>query len=137
LTNFERVYPDVRVEAAVSRNIFVSYASKDRASLEKVLEQLRERKVLLIEDKIFPNKQSVSAGESFRGATRKAISAADTVLVLWSPAAAESKWVNYELGMADALGKHLVIVASRGMHPKPPIDSQDFQLVEMPNTFVE
>jgi hypothetical protein len=125
------------VEAAVSRNVFVSYASKDRVWLEKVLEQLRKRKVLSIEDKIFPDRKSISGGENFREATRTAISAADTVLVLWSPAAVESKWVNYELGMADALGKHLVVVAAHGMHPKPPINARDFQLVEMPSTLVE
>jgi TIR domain len=121
----------------VSHRVFVSYAARDRSGLEKVLEQLRKRKVLSIEDEIFVDRKSVSEGENFREVTRAAVSAADTVVVLWSPAAVESKWVNYELGMADALGKHLVIVAPRGMHPRPPIASHSFELVEMPSTLVE
>lgn len=121
----------------MSHRVFVSYAAKDSSWLEKALEQLRKRKVLSIEDEIFIDRKSVSEGENFREATRAAIGAADTVLVLWSPAAVESKWVNYELGMADALGKHLVIVAPRGMRPRRPLASHLFELVEMPSTLVE
>jgi hypothetical protein len=122
------------VELAMAHNIFVSHASKDlfmdSSWLNKALEQLRKRKVLSDDDNIFIDKDSISEGENFREATRAAIGAADTVVVFWSPAAADSKWVNYEMGMADALGKRLVIVAPRGTEPQPPLDSDAFELIE-------
>ena len=105
--------------------------------LAKTLEQLRKRKVLSIDDEILLDRKGISAGENFREATRAAISAADTVLVIWSPAAVESKWVNYELGMADALGKELVVVAPRGMDQKLPIASHSFKLVELAGMLAE
>lgn len=115
----------------MSRNVFVSYAARDRQWLQLALDYLRKRQLISAEDNIFVDHQSFSAGENFREATRAAISAADTVLVLWSPAAAESKWVNYELAMADALGKHVLVAASRG-HRALPIDSRSVELVEVP-----
>ena len=121
----------------MSHKVFVSYASQDTSMVAKTLEKLRKWKVLSIDDEIFIDRKGISAGESFREATRAAIGAADTVLVIWSPAAVESKWVNYELGMADALGKELVIVAPRGMDQKPPIASHSFKLVELPGMFAE
>lgn len=117
----------------MTRKFFVSYDYRDRSRLQNALEQLRKRKVLSADDIILVDTKSISEGESFRDTAREAIGAADTVLVLWSPAAAESKWVNYEIAMADALGKHLVIVAPRGMERQPPIPPRSFELVEIPS----
>lgn len=115
----------------MSRKVFVSYAARDRSLVPLALEQLRENKVLLFDDDIVLDSETVVAGEDFRQATRAAIDAADAVLVLWSPAAAKSKWVNYELGMASALGKHVVVVTPQGNQTEVPIASNSFELVEM------
>jgi nucleoside 2-deoxyribosyltransferase len=119
------------LEAVLSRKVFVSYAARDRSLLSSALDQLRANHVLSSEDDIVVDNKKELEGEDIRQATRAAIDAADTVLVLWSPAAAESKWVNYELGMASALGKRLVVVTPQGKQTEVPIASNSFELVEM------
>lgn len=115
----------------MSRKIFVSYAPRDRSWVPQVLDQLKEQKLLSADDNVFLDHQDFSAGDSFRDAARAAIAAADTVVVLWSPAAAESKWVNYELAMADALGKHLLVVSPRGSRTDLPIDMRSVEMLEL------
>ncbi len=121
----------MEVETALSRKVFVSYAARDRSLLLSALEQLRENHVLSSDDDIVIDAKNEPGGDDFRQATRAAIDAADTVLVLWSPAAAESKWVNYELGMASALGKRVVVVTPQGKQTEVPIASNSFELVKM------
>ncbi len=115
----------------MSRKVFVSYAARDRALIPAALEQLRHEKVFSSEDDIVLDSKRDFGGEDFRQATRAAIDAADSVVVFWSPAAAESKWVNYELGMASALGKHVVVVTPQGKQMEVPIALNSFKLFEM------
>ena len=115
----------------MARNVFVSYASRDRDSVQKMLEQLRRRRVLDADDNVFVDQESFAVGDSFRDATRAAIGASDTVLVLWSHAAADSKWVNYELAMADALGKQVLVAVPRGMRAQLPLELSATQVVEL------
>lgn len=115
----------------MSRNVYMSYAARDGSHVPRVLNRLREQAVLSIDDNVFVDRDSFMAGDSFRDATREAIGAADTVVVLWSPAAAGSKWVNYELAMADALGKQLIVVTSKADQDRLPIDAQAVQWVEI------
>ena len=115
----------------MARNVFVSYATRDRARIGPLLDRLRRQRVISADDNVFVDNASFAEGDDFRGAARAAIKDADTVLVLWSPAAAESKWVNYELAMADALGKHLVVVQSKGEAAELPIDTRSIELLEV------
>lgn len=116
----------------MARNVFVSYAARDgRARVQRVLDQLRERQVLRGDDLLVVDHGHVAAGEEWRRSTRAAIDAADAVVVLWSDAAAESKWVNYEMAMADALGKHLVVVAPPGQRGRVPLQADSLEVFEL------
>jgi hypothetical protein len=100
--------------------------------VEHVLKYLRSRHFLSTSDNVFYDLYDFAAGEDFREATREAIDGADTVFVIWSSAAAASKWVNYELGMADALGKDLVVVVPHRQPGQIPANLQDAKIVELP-----
>jgi hypothetical protein len=117
----------------MSRNIFISHTSSDRQLLENALEYLRSRRFLRTSDNVFYDLYDFASGEDFRGATREAIEGADAVFVIWSSAAAHSKWVNYELGMADALGKDLLLVVPHGHPGQIPANLQDAKVVELPD----
>jgi len=54
-------------------------------------------------------------GEDIRRAIRDQIKSADMVVIITSESSVESQWVNYEAGMADALGKPIVVVGRRGI----------------------
>ncbi len=63
---------------------------------------------------IFPEIFSVFCS-TFRLAIRDQIKSADMVVIITSESSVESQWVNYEAGMADALGKPIVVVGRRGI----------------------
>jgi hypothetical protein len=114
------------------RNVFISYASADRNLLENALERLRRQHLVSVSDNVFYDLYEFASGENFREATRQAIEGADTVIVIWSSAAAESKWVNYEVGMADALGKDLILMVPHGRPGEIPVNLQEAKVVELP-----
>ena len=64
---------------------------------------------------IFDVQSHAKAGSDVRKAIKTAMDGADTVVVVSSPHGDASQWVNYEAGLADALGKKLVIVGRGGM----------------------
>jgi hypothetical protein len=121
-----------RMEAAVANNIFVSYAQRDRQLADEALEHLRRRRLIAPDDNVFTDHASFAAGDDFRDATRAAIADADKVFVIWSREAANSKWINYEVGMADALRKKLVIVVPKAYADTVPKNLQFAQIVEVP-----
>lgn len=117
----------------MSSKVFLSYAARDQSLVPRLLDQLKQRQLLPAADPVFSSHKDIAAGADFRDATRAAIDQVDTVVVLWSTAAAQSKWVNYELAMADALGKQLFVVSPHGEHTDLPIDiasAQNFELME-------
>ena len=77
------------------------------------------------------DEQEMVAGSSVRGALRDAISSADTVVLFWTDAAAKSQWVNYEAGMAEALGKQVVVVMPESSTAQLPESLQDVQVVKL------
>jgi hypothetical protein len=74
--------------------------------------------------------QVLQPGVSIRDTVRKAIEDASSIVVLWTEAAARSANVNYELGMADALGKPIVLVNLDGPH-RIPSDLNNVQVVDL------
>lgn len=114
------------------RNIFLAYASNDRPLIEPALDHLQRRRLVSQADNVFYDFYDYAAGEDFRQATREAMEGADTVVVIWSSAAAASKWVNYELGMADALGKKVVLLVPDGDPAHVPANLSGTEVVEMP-----
>jgi nucleoside 2-deoxyribosyltransferase len=62
----------------------------------------------------FSPSQDIVPGENWRDAIRHHIKGSDgLVLVMASPEAAASSWMSYEAGMAEALGKDVIVLASQ------------------------
>lgn len=100
----------------MSFKVFLSYATNDSAIAElvkaKIKDLLPHHKVEAVE---FSNSQSeLVAGADIRQSIKSAIEEANTVVVISSESSDLSPWVNYEAGLADALGKELLIVEQKG-----------------------
>ncbi|MGH8565891.1 MAG: toll/interleukin-1 receptor domain-containing protein [Gammaproteobacteria bacterium] len=116
----------------MAEQVFVSYASQDRGRVQKVLKALRSRGLFDDPSTVTIDASSVMIpGSSIRGALRKAIESANNVIVLWTPQAARSEWVNYELGMATAFGKPITLVMSDEAAPDVPPNLGDMQVVKL------
>jgi len=98
-------------------SVFVSHAARDGARVAGTLSLLRDRGLVSGTDIV--TDQGLEPGLSMRDTVRKAIEDAASIVVLWNDAAARSANVNYELGMADALGKPILIVNLDGPHSIP------------------
>jgi hypothetical protein len=66
-----------------------------------------------MEFQIFDPHKSVKAGDDARAIIRDQMMSASKVVVIVSPDTANSHWVNYEVGMASALGKAIVVMGSK------------------------
>lgn len=71
-------------------DVFISYKQNERAAIEQVAERLRTLGLSVWFD------ASMSAGESFNDAIDREARSAKAMLVCWSPAARESRWVKAE-----------------------------------------
>ena len=114
------------------KNIFLSYSKQDEGKLAAIVQNLRQQG--LYEDNQLPSIQhEISPGEDFRKEIKRSISEADTVVIIWTPASANSSWVNYEAGMADALGKRIIVVRPDQNSPNLPanLNSAGIKVVDM------
>lgn len=71
-------------------DVFLSYRRDERSAIEQIASRLRELGLTVWFD------ASMSAGETFNAEIDREARAAKSILVCWSPAARESKWVNAE-----------------------------------------
>lgn len=63
---------------------------------------------------IDPISEPFVPGSSIRGMIKQQIESASEVVVIATDDSLSSQWVNYEVGMADALDKPIVVVGRRG-----------------------
>jgi signal recognition particle GTPase len=95
--------------------IFVSYASEDKELLDKLEETLRKHDVVGNEAILFFDpKKELETGDNVREKLRAQIEAASKVILIHTDKSESSQWVNYEVGMADALGKPIIVVGRKG-----------------------
>lgn len=116
----------------MKNRIFISYAHQDNDQIDKLKSALSECGIISNEEVSFENSQMpLIPGSSLRGAIRSAMEAASTVVVYWTKNSASSEFVNYEMGMADALDKKLVVVTPKGERMNLPSNLADIQVVEV------
>lgn len=103
------------------RKVFLSYAWQDRDRINMALQKLRETHVAELDHPhdISDPLPLAEPGQDFRAEIRKQMQAASVVVVLWTKQAATSDWVQYEVGMADALEKPVVVVAEESAPQLP------------------
>lgn len=109
-------------------NVFVSYAQSDAMRINEIWSQLQARGLVTGTPRIA--EEQIQAGDSFADAILRAIQGASSVVVLWSDDAARSSYVSYELGIAKALGKPILIV-DLGSHQRPPVELGPVPVVDL------
>lgn len=117
----------------MTEKVFMSYATQDHAFAQALKPRLDELLPVTTEPLDVFELGDVAAGTNARKAVKDAIDQATTVVIVSSPAADASQWVNYEAGLADALGKNLVIVGRKGGDPSVLLRrfSDSAQFIEM------
>jgi nucleotide-binding universal stress UspA family protein len=100
----------------MTEKVFVSYTHQDREVLHKVEKLLERHGIVKGGDvEIVDPVKELKVGDDIRRAIRDQIKSADIVVIVTSESKVESQWVNYEAGMADALGKPIVVVGRKGI----------------------
>lgn len=100
----------------MSQKVFLSYAYEDGAFVRAVTDRLPELLRTNIKAlEVFDAQADVGVGENFRERIKIEMEAAGIVVFFSSPNSDKSQWVSYEAGMAEALGKNVVIVGEKGM----------------------
>jgi hypothetical protein len=90
------------------RRVFLSHARRDADLARGVARELRKRGI-----EAFDAFENVTAGEDWRQTIKAAIRRADGfALIVSAPEAASTSWSSYELGMAEALGKRILLLLS-------------------------
>lgn len=80
-------------------DVFLSYASEDRARVEPLVQALRTEGLEVFWD------QSIRVGDQWRKVLRQEIAQAKCVLAVWSRHSADSRWVQLEAAEAQAMNK--------------------------------
>lgn len=88
--------------------VFVSYGRRDAVVAEKISRALRG--IDIVTTSLDAN---IKPGDDFRKAIYANLESSDAVLVVTtSPEAASHSWTGYEIGMAEALRKPIILVTS-------------------------
>jgi len=109
--------------------IFLSFAQADEAEVPDVLDRLRTEG-LLNDSEPRSARDDIVSGQDVRKAIHDLVESASEVIVLWSKAAARSANVNYEIGMADALEKPILLV-SLDEQAHPPVDLANVRVIDL------
>lgn len=116
----------------MTEKIFLSYAQQDREIAERIEGYLREHGIVTTpEAEFFDPQKGIQAGDNIREILKSEITASSRVVIITSPNSAQSQWVNYEAGMASALGKPIVVVGVGGVGNKFLQALGDVQTIEI------
>ena len=86
-------------------SVFISYSRRDASLAHSVADALER----LGFNALDPGRQ-LQPGDDWRKAVRSAIKRSDAVILLASPHNVASSWSLYEAGMAEALGKKVMVL---------------------------
>src|SRR5712692_3536568 len=89
--------------------VFISYARRDSAKVGLLVNALRN-----VDITGWLDAADIASGESVASVVRAALKDSGAVVVLVSPDALESQWVQFELGAAEALRKPIIPVLISG-----------------------
>jgi len=98
--------------------LFVGYYSPEQSEAEDLETHLRS--VLSeegIEIFLASSWESIEPGDLWEGKLIEQLKTADALLVLMSPDALTRPWINFEIGVAWALGTRILFLCHRGLRP--------------------
>jgi hypothetical protein len=107
----------------MDNRVFFAYSSHNQSLVEPVIAKFQgaaAASVVEVVDAIEPLDADILPEVNFRSIIRDLVQSANRVVVFWSKEAATSQHVQYELGMADALDKPLIIVQLDQTTPELP-----------------
>jgi len=113
----------------MTTKVFISYATPDKKKVKSVLEKLRKSREVGL-DLVIIDVQMPALGKDVRAEIKRSIKEADQVVIVWTKQSAESSFVNYEAGMAEALGKPITVVMPESGAPKLPSSLQGVRILE-------
>jgi hypothetical protein len=94
----------------MTETIFLSYAREDRGLVGAVRRALRKHGIVTGNDVVIMDPhEKLKGGLNARKLIKDQMSLASKVVIIGSENSANSVWVNYEAGMAAALGKPIVV----------------------------
>lgn len=112
--------------------IFLSHSSRNADVARPLKEVLARHTKGEIEWWLSSDGESIPGGKNWRSEVEQALRECALLFVLLTPIAAQSAWVHYEAGFADALGKDIVPIALPGFDidsiPGPLQHKQGFNL---------
>jgi nucleoside 2-deoxyribosyltransferase len=95
----------------MAEKIFLSYAYQDRGIVDRIVMLLKKRGLIGGDDTSFIDPQvETEKGSDIREAIKQQMMSASKVVIIVTPNSAKSQWVNYEAGMASALGKPIILI---------------------------
>lgn len=98
----------------MSKKVFLSYAYQDRAIAQQAATLLKKHGHMDTDDMSFIDPQADSEmGDDVREAIKRQMRSASNVVIIATSNSAKSPWVNYEAGMASALGKPIILIKSQ------------------------
>lgn len=113
-----------------NKKIFISYSMDDRPFVYSVLKRLQASESLNSADIDDPADWGAKS-EDVRKTIGERMREADAVLLVWSDQAAESPWVQYEVGMAQALGVPIRVLMAGGSHSTLPAGLAEEDLLKI------
>jgi TIR domain len=118
--------------AFTNKQVFLSYAHTDRDLAQTTIRELQKKGVLksgALEN--IDSAQTISFGGDIREGIKERIQKSDIVILVWSKDAARSAWVQYEVGMAQALERPIVVARADKSAPELPAELHDHQIIEL------
>jgi TonB family protein len=103
-------------------DIFVSYSRRDSGIVEEMIAELQRLKISVYQDK-----KGLGSGKGITKQLADQIERARCVLVCWSPAAADSDWVNSEAERGRDGRKLACVVVEGDEHFRPPMPFDNVQ----------
>ncbi|NER24799.1 MAG: TIR domain-containing protein [Symploca sp. SIO1C2] len=92
--------------------VFLSYATQDRAIMEKIRNSLRRESIT-----VWTNLTDIQTGEDFGEAINRGIEQADNLVYLLSPESINSTYCQQELDLAVSLNKRIIPVLVKETEP--------------------
>jgi nucleoside 2-deoxyribosyltransferase len=119
-------------KALINKQVFLSYAFTDRDLAQTTIQKLQKQGVLRNESlENIDSAQTISFDGDIREGIKERIQKSDIVILVWSKDAARSPWVQYEVGMAQALERPILIARADKSAPDLPAELNENQIIEL------
>jgi hypothetical protein len=116
----------------VSKKVFISYAWNDQHLAQNTIRQLCKKGWLSNDDLTnIDSPEESNKGDYIRNQIKERIQKSDIVILVWSKQAAKSPWVQYEVGMAQALDRPILIAWADDSAPELPTEIEENQVVRL------